>query len=82
MIGRLSFELEMEHYTDCVVELSHLEVTNIKDEHGHTPHSVNPYMEITFSNDHDHTVVRTPALRNNPRPVWNEVRAMRFRVCW
>jgi hypothetical protein len=79
-VGRISFDLEMEHLTDCHIELRDLSAANIRDENGETPHSVNPYLEITFSNDPDRNTTRTPAMRNNAMPIWPELRPLTFKV--
>lgn len=79
-VGRVSFDLEMEHFTDCHIDIRDLSISHIRDEHGHVTHSVNPYVEVQFTNDPEKTVARTPAIRNNAMPVWPELRPLRYKT--
>lgn len=78
----MAFDLEMEHITDCHIEIRDLSISHIRDEHGHAAHSVNPYVEVVFTNDPEKGVARTPAMRNNSMPVWPELRPLRYKVVW
>lgn len=79
-VGRLSFDMEMEHITDCHIEIRDLSISNIRDEHGHAAHNINPYVEVLFTNDPEKTIARTPALRSNLMPVWPELRPLRYKT--
>eukprot|EP01111_Echinosteliopsis_oligospora_P010826 TRINITY_DN3429_c0_g1_i1.p1 TRINITY_DN3429_c0_g1~~TRINITY_DN3429_c0_g1_i1.p1 ORF type:complete len:695 (-),score=155.30 TRINITY_DN3429_c0_g1_i1:7-2091(-) len=75
-IGRMSFEIEMEHFTETIMELSSLSCSEISGVSA----SLDPYLEFYFSGDPQKTMAKFTPCKNTKKPVWPERRAVAHKV--
>eukprot|EP01112_Ceratiomyxa_fruticulosa_P002716 TRINITY_DN1289_c0_g1_i1.p1 TRINITY_DN1289_c0_g1~~TRINITY_DN1289_c0_g1_i1.p1 ORF type:complete len:510 (+),score=103.70 TRINITY_DN1289_c0_g1_i1:187-1716(+) len=77
-VGRLQFDVEMEHFTDTLFELREVNCTLNPPQHGH--HTIDPYLEYIYSFDPNKTTHTTKPIDNTLTPFWNDFKGVWFKV--
>jgi hypothetical protein len=70
-VGRLIFDLEMEHLTEMCIELRDLAGHNLQNT-GTT--SLDPYLEIAYTPDTTKTVLRSKEVKNTFDPSFGDIK--------
>lgn len=70
-VGRLMFDLEMEHLTEMCIELRDLAAHHLECSGAS---SLDPYAEISYTPDTSKTIHKTSVAKNTPDPNWADLK--------
>jgi len=78
-LGRLTFDLEMEHYTDIGIELKDLSGMELQNP-SHPSSSLDPFLELTFSADPSKAAQHTQRLKDTSNPYFGDAKPIWCKV--